>query len=100
MDGSVETSDAGYILPDGALLPTKGEAIYGPSEDELIALMYPYLVQEPSPKRNVPKEQREEIEEEYTEDIPKKSSKNTAFLKVAGIIVVLMLLRSNKGLKV
>ena len=49
MDGSVETSDAGYILPDGALLPTKGEAIYGPSEDELIALMFPYLKQEPSP---------------------------------------------------
>ena len=100
MDGSVETSDAGYILPDGAVLPTKGEAIYGPSEDELIALMYPYLYQEPSPTRDIPKDEREEVEEEYTEDVPKKSSKNTAFLKVAAVIVVLMLLRSNKGLKV
>ena len=98
MDGSVETSDAGYILPDGAVLPTKGEAIYGPSEDELIALMFPYLYQEPSPTRDIPKADREIIEEELTEDAPKKASKNTT-LKVIGLILVVLLLRDNKGLK-
>ena len=100
MDGSVETSDAGYILPDGALLPTKGEAIYGPSEDELIALMFPYLQQEPSPMRNIPKAQRDVVEEELTEDAPKPKSNNKMFLKVFAVVVVAMLLRNNKGLKV
>ena len=100
MDGSVETSDAGYILPDGALLPTKGEAIYGPSEDELIALMFPYLQQEPSPMRNIPKAEREVVEEELTEDAPTTKTKNKMFLKVFAVVVVAMLLRNNKGLKV
>jgi hypothetical protein len=99
MDGSVETSDAGYILPDGSVLPTKGEAIYGPSEDELIALMYPYLYQEPSPTRDVPKEQRDEIVDDLSTDSPPPKKSNTT-LKVLALIVVVMLLRDNKGLKV
>ena len=99
MDGSVETSDAGYILPDGAVLPTKGEAIYGPSEDELIALMFPYLSQEPSPTSGISTSQREEIEDDLSQDVPKKASKNTT-LKVIGLILVVLLLRDNKGLKV
>ena len=99
MDGSVETSDAGYILPDGSVLPTKGEPIYGPSEDELISLMFPYLNQEPSPTRDVSKEQREEIEEDLSTDIPPKKKSNTT-LKVIGLILVVLLLRDNKGLKV
>ena len=100
MDGSVETSDAGYILPSGGVLPTKGEAIYGPSEDELIALMFPYLNQEPAPSRNVPKEVKQEIEEDLTLDAPEPKKSNSSLLKVFAIIVAVMLLRDNKGLKV
>tara|TARA_R110001599_G_scaffold310354_1_gene517452 strand:+ start:337 stop:714 length:378 start_codon:yes stop_codon:yes gene_type:complete len=99
MDGGVEATDAGYILPDGSILPTKGEAIYYPSDDELLALMSPYLSQEPSPSRDIPQEQRDEIEDELTQDLPKKKA-NPKLIKILGFVIVLMLIRNNKGLKV
>ena len=50
--------------------------------------------------RNIPKAEREEVEEELTEDAPATKSKNKMFLKVFAVVVVAMLLRNNKGLKV
>ena len=100
MDGSVEASDGGYILPDGSVLPTKGEAIYGPSEDELLALMSPYVYQEPSPSRDIPKSQRDVVEDEYSQDSPNKPKGFNKTVKVLALILAVMLLRENKGLKV
>lgn len=43
--GMVDVSDAGFILPDGSILPTNGEPLFGAYPDEMIALMQPYIVQ-------------------------------------------------------
>lgn len=46
MDESITADDAGYILSDGTLLPTNGEAMWNPDADTLVALMMPYLGKE------------------------------------------------------
>jgi hypothetical protein len=43
MDESIQATDAGYVLSDGTLLPTNGEAMWNPDADVLITLMSPYL---------------------------------------------------------
>tara|TARA_B100001093_G_C26609108_1_gene919356 strand:+ start:46 stop:429 length:384 start_codon:yes stop_codon:yes gene_type:complete len=43
--GMVDVSDAGFILPDGSILPTNGEPLFGAYPDEMIALMQPYIVE-------------------------------------------------------
>tara|TARA_R100001244_G_scaffold18708_1_gene19549 strand:- start:697 stop:1065 length:369 start_codon:yes stop_codon:yes gene_type:complete len=43
MDESITATDAGYVLSDGTLLPTNGEAMWNPDADVLITLMSPYL---------------------------------------------------------
>jgi hypothetical protein len=43
MDESIQATDAGYVLSDGTLLPTQGEAMWNPDADVLVALMSPYL---------------------------------------------------------
>ena len=44
MDESIQPTDAGYVLSDGSLIPTNGEAIWNPDEETLIALMTQYLL--------------------------------------------------------
>jgi len=39
MDESIQATDAGYVLSDGTLVPTQGEAMWNPDADVLIALM-------------------------------------------------------------
>ena len=43
MDESIQATDAGYVLSDGTLVPTQGEAMWNPDADFLIALMSPYI---------------------------------------------------------
>jgi hypothetical protein len=43
MDESITATDAGYILSDGTLVQTNGEAMWNPDADVLISLMSPYL---------------------------------------------------------
>ena len=43
MDESIQATDAGYVLSDGSLVPTNGEAMWNPDADVLVALMSPYL---------------------------------------------------------
>jgi len=100
MDGSVEASDSGYILPDGSVLPTQGQAIYGPSEDELLALMSAYVFQEPAPSRNIPQSERDVVEDELSQDASSKPKGISKTVKFMGLILALMLIRQNKGLKV
>mgnify|MGYP005820928507 CR=1 FL=1 len=100
MDGSVEATDEGYILPDGSVLPTEGEAIYGPTEDELLALLSPYIYQEPSPSRDIPRNELEEMERTLTIDAPTKKARLSNPLKIILVLISVMLLRDNKGLKV
>ena len=44
--GVIDVSDAGWILPDGSVLPTKGEPLFGAYPEEMIALMQPYIVRD------------------------------------------------------
>tara|TARA_R110002020_G_scaffold25831_3_gene83585 strand:+ start:93 stop:452 length:360 start_codon:yes stop_codon:yes gene_type:complete len=44
MDESITATDEGYILSDGSIVPTNGEAMWNPDADVLIALMSPYIV--------------------------------------------------------
>ena len=43
MDESITATDSGYVLSDGSLLPTNGEAMWNPDADVLVTLMMPYL---------------------------------------------------------
>ena len=43
--GMVDISDAGWILPDGSIIPTNGEPLFGAYPDEMIALMQPYIIE-------------------------------------------------------
>ena len=43
--GMIDVSDAGFVLPDGSILPTIGEPLFGAYPDEMIALMQPYIVE-------------------------------------------------------
>ena len=46
MDNSIEVSDNGYILEDGTLVPTSQEPLFGANEDEMLALMGQYIIDE------------------------------------------------------
>lgn len=80
--GIVDVSDSGFILPDGTILPTNGEPLFGAYPEEMIALMQPYIVD----NNSVPYANGEPVEinsSDYTEQgVP------TTFKIFEGLILI------------
>ena len=100
MDGSIDATDEGYVLSSGEIIPTNGHSIYGPTEDELIALMSSYLIQSSSDSETMPEEERAEMTRVLSVDAPVKAKGLSMTLKIVVLLLSVMILRDNKGLKV
>ena len=89
--GVVDVSDAGFILPDGSILPTNGEPLFGAYPDEMIALMQPYIVQDGVRDGDTPDPYAEEEVEIVGGEIPPQPRRiNWVNIAVLGIVIYLI----------
>jgi hypothetical protein len=74
MDNSIEVNDKGYILSDGTLVPTSQEPLFGANEEEMLALMSQYIIDENGMAQEEEYRDEENISEtrEMVEDEPRQ----------------------------
>jgi hypothetical protein len=70
----VEVNDKGYILFDGTLVPTSQEPLFGANEEEMLALMSQYIIDENGMAQEEEYRDEENISEtrEMVEDEPRQ----------------------------
>jgi len=88
--GVVDVSDAGFILPDGSILPTNGEPLFGAYPDEMIALMQPYIVQDGVRDGDTPDPYAEEEVEIEALSAPPPRKIKWERIAIVGIIIYLI----------
>lgn len=88
--GVVDVSDAGFILPDGSILPTNGEPLFGAYPEEMIALMQPYIVQDGVRDGDTPDPYAEEEVEIEGAGAPPPRKIEWVNIAVLGIIIYLI----------
>lgn len=85
MDNSIEVTDAGYVLSDGTLVPTNQEPLFGASEEEMVALMSPYIIDE---DENIEEIEDDEEVKEMIEDSPKQIEEVGTGLVLSQAVIV------------